>query len=174
MNEGSDVRTEKRVSVRISDTNCALSTCFAPQTAVLVRCRRRAHLRLGRTAVLVRCGRRAHLRLGRRSVHQGFSVHRLTRGEAKLVREKQSGSAPILGLCLAMPKAFWDEDLSAHSPGHNVAKSLRVRQLVARVHARCVRASTEEAAEKEGAAARTQRRWKRRPTATRRDGWLSE
>ena len=102
------------------------------------------------------------------------SVHRLTRGEAKLVREKQSASAPILGLCLAMPKAFWDEDLSAHSPGHNVAKSLRVRQLVARVHARCVRASTEEAAEKEGAAARTQRRWKRRPTATRRDGWLSE
>jgi len=31
--EGLDARTEKRVSVGISYTNCALSTCFAPQTA---------------------------------------------------------------------------------------------------------------------------------------------
>jgi len=114
MNEGLDARTGKGVSVRISDTNCVLSTCFAPPTAVPVR-----------------RGRRAHLRLGRRSVHRGLSVHRLIRG--KRVREKQCGSAPNLALCLAMPKAFWDEDLSAHSPGHNVAKSLRVRQLVARI-----------------------------------------
>ena len=113
--EGSDARTEKRVSVRISDVNCVLSTCFAPPTAVPLR-----------------RGRRAHLRLGRRSVHHGLSVHRLTRGEAKRVREKQSGSAPNLALCLEMPKSFWDEDPSAHSPGHNVAKRLRVRQLVAR------------------------------------------
>ena len=36
--EGLDARTEKRVSVRISDTDSVLSTCFAPLTAVLVRC----------------------------------------------------------------------------------------------------------------------------------------
>ena len=100
---------------------CVLSTCFAPPTAVLVR-----------------RGRRAHLRLGRRSVHHGLYVHRLTRGEAKRVREKQSGSAPNLAVCLAMPKAFWDEHLLGHSPGHNVAKSLRVRQLVA-LNSRSVR-----------------------------------
>jgi len=132
MNEGLDARTEKGVTVRISDTNCVLRTCFAPPTAVPVR-----------------RGRRAHLRLGRRSVHRGLSVPRLIRGEAKRVREKQCGSAPNLALCLAMPKAFWDEDLSAHSPGHNVAKSLRVRQLVARI-SRSVRSRVNGGGGREG------------------------
>jgi len=76
-------------------------------------------------------------------------VHRLTRGEAKRVREKQSGSAPNLALCLAMPKAFWDEDLLGHSPGHNVAKSLRVRQLVAR-NSRSVRSRVNGGGGREG------------------------
>jgi len=84
-----NAHTEKRVSVGISHTNCVRSTCFVPQTAVLVRHGRRAHLRLGRT----QCSPWA-LRAW------------LTRGEAKRAREKHSAAAPSLALGLAMPKAF--------------------------------------------------------------------
>ena len=77
MNEGLDARTEKGVTVRISDTNCVLRTCFAPPTAVPVR-----------------RGRRAHLRLGRRSVHRGLSVHRLIRGEARPREAMRVGAEP--------------------------------------------------------------------------------
>jgi hypothetical protein len=101
-----NARTEKNVSVGISHTNCALSTCFAPQTAVLVRRGRRAHLRLGSTQ---------------------FSPWALRgsvdpRGSEARPREAKRGSAePRAGPRDA--EGIWDEDLLAHSPGQSVVKS---------------------------------------------------
>jgi len=114
-NEGLDARTEKRDSVGISYTNCVLSTCFArkPRSSCAADDERTSAWE-------------------GRSVYHGLSVRRLTRGEAKRAREKQSAAAPSLALGLAMPKGILDQDLLAHSPGQSVANSLRVRQLVAR------------------------------------------
>ena len=92
-------------------------------------------------------------------------MRRLTRGEAKRAREKQSAAAPSLAEPRAGPRyaeGIWDEDLLAHA-------SWRLE-----VYARGDRALTEGAAGKEGEAALTRRRWKRRPTPSRRDGLLSD
>ena len=148
-----NARTEKSVSVGISYTNCVLSTCFAPQTAVLVR-----------------RGRRAHLRLEGRSVYHGLSVLRLTRGEAKRAREKQSAAAPRL----AMPKAFETQISWPFRPARRSRRVCEYASWWLEVYARGVRALTEGASGKEAEAARTRHRWKRRPTPSRRDGWLSD
>ena len=116
--EGSDARTEKRDSVGISYTNCVLSTCFArkPRSSCAADDERTSAWE-------------------GRSVYHGLSVRRLTRGEAKRAREKQSAAAPSLALGLALgqprPGLLRRRCLGPFARPER-RESLRVRQLVAR------------------------------------------
>ena len=98
----------------------------------------------------------------------------LTGGEAKRAREKPSAAAPSLALGLAMPKAIATKIALDYSPGQSVARVCEYASWWLEVSARSDRAFTEWAAGKEGEAALTRRRWKRRPTPSRREWLLSD
>ena len=118
---------------------------------------------------LVRRGRRAHLRLGRAQCSPwALRASVDPRGsEARPRKAKRGGAEPRAGPRDA--EGTCDEDILAHSPGQSVARVCEYASWWLEVYARGDRALTEGAVGKEGEAALTRRRWKRRPTPSRHD-----
>ena len=91
----------------------------------------------------------------------------LRESEARPREAKRGGAEPRAGPRDA--EGICDEDVLDHSPGQSVARVCEYASWWLEISARGDRAFTEVAVGKEGDAALTRRRWKRRPTPSRRD-----